>query len=324
MEYFMAKRKNSFLLPVRDSREKDFSELTPRLHVGSGVGKAVNRVFEALNNAFELEFYECADVMFDCRGRNTHSFNRLFCVLSVEGEPSWVSDCSGNVSYSMKPGCFYLVGSQTDFSFTFHPGTHFLAFHFHLRLFHDQELLGAEPFLSEIPDRMAEIRRLRELLYSEELSAGVLCELRAVIFRELAPFLSRVNLENQCRNYRKYQAVLDFLHTEGSAKTTIDDLADRCLVTRDTLSRGFSRDFGIPLKRYISKTLASNAEKLLRDPSLKIGQVAQRLQFTDEYYFSRFFKKMTGTTPSEFRRFNQACQTQRNPLPRREDGNDNL
>ena len=43
------------------------------------------------------------------------------------------------------------------------------------------------------------------------------------------------------------------------------------------------------------------AKQLLRDQSVPIMEVAQRAGMEDQSYFSRFFKKKTGLTPSQFR-----------------------
>ena len=43
------------------------------------------------------------------------------------------------------------------------------------------------------------------------------------------------------------------------------------------------------------------AKKLLKDPSISIAEVSAQAGLPDQSYFSRFFKKMTGQTPSEFR-----------------------
>ena len=43
------------------------------------------------------------------------------------------------------------------------------------------------------------------------------------------------------------------------------------------------------------------AKKLLKDPGVSIAEVSARTGLPDQSYFSRFFKKKTGQTPSEFR-----------------------
>lgn len=43
------------------------------------------------------------------------------------------------------------------------------------------------------------------------------------------------------------------------------------------------------------------AKKLLKDPSIPIADISARTGLPDQSYFSRFFKKKTGQTPSDFR-----------------------
>ena len=69
----------------------------------------------------------------------------------------------------------------------------------------------------------------------------------------------------------------------------------------DTLSRRFSRDFGIPLKTFLMKELISVAERHLLGGDLSIREIAEKLEFSSEYYFSSFFKRMKGISPTIFR-----------------------
>jgi len=43
------------------------------------------------------------------------------------------------------------------------------------------------------------------------------------------------------------------------------------------------------------------AKQLLRDRALSIAEIAEKTGLVDQSYFSRFFKKKTGVTPSEYR-----------------------
>jgi YesN/AraC family two-component response regulator len=43
------------------------------------------------------------------------------------------------------------------------------------------------------------------------------------------------------------------------------------------------------------------AKVLLTTPSLSVGNVAEMLHFSDQFFFSKFFKRRTGLTPTEFR-----------------------
>jgi AraC family transcriptional activator of pobA len=59
---------------------------------------------------------------------------------------------------------------------------------------------------------------------------------------------------------------------------------------------------GIPLKRYLDEERRRAAEWLMSYSDQSIGDVAQLLEFPDIYSFSRFFKRMTGKSPRDFRR----------------------
>ena len=63
----------------------------------------------------------------------------------------------------------------------------------------------------------------------------------------------------------------------------------------------FKKRFDKTPARYIALQKAEYAKQLLKMPHLSISEVAERSGFSDVYYFSKFFKKETGSTPSGFR-----------------------
>jgi len=54
--------------------------------------------------------------------------------------------------------------------------------------------------------------------------------------------------------------------------------------------------------KYIDDLVIVEAKNLLRDPSLTIAQIADLLYFSDQFFFSKFFKRYTGITPSDYRK----------------------
>ena len=53
---------------------------------------------------------------------------------------------------------------------------------------------------------------------------------------------------------------------------------------------------------YINQLLLMEATFLLRQTSLSITQIADRLHFAEVTTFARFFNRMKGMTPREFRK----------------------
>ncbi|MDQ0115488.1 response regulator transcription factor [Paenibacillus harenae] len=67
------------------------------------------------------------------------------------------------------------------------------------------------------------------------------------------------------------------------------------------LSRFFKQERGINLSEYIDTCRARKAKELLRDNDLKVREVAVSVGYEAAHSFTRFFKKVTGMTPQEYR-----------------------
>lgn len=56
------------------------------------------------------------------------------------------------------------------------------------------------------------------------------------------------------------------------------------------------------LHDFLQRTRLDEARRLLGDPSLTVKEVAAMLNFSSEFYFSHFFRKALGMSPTQFRR----------------------
>jgi two-component system response regulator YesN len=67
------------------------------------------------------------------------------------------------------------------------------------------------------------------------------------------------------------------------------------------LSRLFKQERGENLSEYIDKRRIRKAKLLLQDGELKVRDVSTRVGYEAAHSFTRFFKKVTGLTPQEYR-----------------------
>ena len=51
----------------------------------------------------------------------------------------------------------------------------------------------------------------------------------------------------------------------------------------------------------IGEMVVADAKALLHNPELTIGHVADELTFSDQFFFSKYFKKRTGMSPLHYR-----------------------
>ncbi|WP_158560828.1 AraC family transcriptional regulator [Paenibacillus contaminans] len=76
---------------------------------------------------------------------------------------------------------------------------------------------------------------------------------------------------------------------------------ERNHLSRSTLRRIVLQNTGYPLNEYVNRLKITEAKKLLRLTELQIKEIAQMLGYEDNAYFSRLFKKYTGTSANQFR-----------------------
>ncbi len=91
--------------------------------------------------------------------------------------------------------------------------------------------------------------------------------------------------------------VEELLHARGGRRITVTEVARRCGYSERHAAALYQRETGHSLKSAIDQHRAEAAERFLRYADLSISQIAEALEFTDVFSFSRFFKRQTGRSP---------------------------
>ncbi|MBW4889788.1 AraC family transcriptional regulator [Mucilaginibacter sp. HMF5004] len=73
-------------------------------------------------------------------------------------------------------------------------------------------------------------------------------------------------------------------------------------ITPNHLNALCNNVLGIPAGEVIRNRIALEAKRMLVNHSLSIAEIAGKLNFADNSYFTKFFKKQTGLTPEEFKK----------------------
>ena len=86
-------------------------------------------------------------------------------------------------------------------------------------------------------------------------------------------------------------------------KLLLTDMAREVGMSRTHLCRLFKRRMGLSLGQYLIGKRVERAKELLKLPDQRIGEIALAVGFSNQGHFDAFFKKLTGVTPTEFRKF---------------------
>ena len=82
---------------------------------------------------------------------------------------------------------------------------------------------------------------------------------------------------------------------------TINELANKLEYSRSGISKKFHAETGVTLKEFIDSHRAQIATKMLLYSDQKIITIAEIMGFIDIYSFSRFFNRIYGCSPRQYR-----------------------
>ncbi len=101
----------------------------------------------------------------------------------------------------------------------------------------------------------------------------------------------------------------DFLNTRITEKFHIDELCRHISRSESQTIRIFKSTYGITPYKYVLNKRLELAKSLLNSTNLSIIEIADKLCFADEYYFSNLFKSKVGLTPSGYRKQFKGAQS---------------
>ncbi|HRZ47438.1 MAG TPA: helix-turn-helix transcriptional regulator [Candidatus Paceibacterota bacterium] len=81
----------------------------------------------------------------------------------------------------------------------------------------------------------------------------------------------------------------------------VRELAGMAGVSYSGLRTLFFEVMGENLHNYVQRRRLEHAQLLLSDPGLSVKQVTEQMNFSSEFYFSHFFKKLQGVSPRDYR-----------------------
>lgn len=97
------------------------------------------------------------------------------------------------------------------------------------------------------------------------------------------------------------QEICDYLKAHVCEKVTLDGISQRFHFGKSRLCDIFKRAEGDTIVGYHTKLKIAEAKRMLFEKRLTVSEIAAQLGFESPEYFSRTFRKHTGTSPRAFR-----------------------
>jgi YesN/AraC family two-component response regulator len=154
---------------------------------------------------------------------------------------------------------------------------------------------GVRDYLKK-PIRLADLRsRVENLLAARQQADGLVSHAPW----RINPPVSKAEVVPYEANLRRAMAFIEtHLHTE----LRLDQVAREAGMSKFRFCRHFKDDTGLTFREFLARRRIARAVELLRDRTRSISEVYLDVGFKDASHFSRVFLKMTGQSPSRFRR----------------------
>ena len=124
---------------------------------------------------------------------------------------------------------------------------------------------------------------------------------------ELESVLSEIALtsgapEGMKKSDPVFLSATEYMKAHIGEPITLPLLANEVGVSVSTLKKSFAKESGGGVNRYYINMKLSAGAKMLRESDMTVGEIAERLGFATQFYFSEQFKARYGLPPTVYRR----------------------
>jgi len=228
----------------------------------------------------------------------TSPFNRLYFVLEGGAFIQNSNDPSDITVFESNK--IYLIPLNTTHNYVY--GGLFEKFYLHFQLEYSpgHDLFENIQNCMHIDIGKEQLLRIIQLAQSNDFFEKLL--FKSKIFEILSAFAVHTNIEyREVALHTQYKAVFDLIEENFKFGLGLDYISEALGLNKHTLRKKFKTDLGITLNEYINLRIVERAKSLLLKTDLTLKEISFELGFSDEFYFSRFFKRYIGCPPRQFR-----------------------
>lgn len=118
-------------------------------------------------------------------------------------------------------------------------------------------------------------------------------------YLECCPLEEIILVENNCDS--PLSKAIHFAENNLDQTVTVKKMAEIAGYHPSHFTKLFHKRLGVSPVQFIVRKKTEQAIKQLTATTLSISSIAESLGFSNQFYFSNFFKKQTGMTPTEYR-----------------------
>ncbi|WP_054027360.1 AraC family transcriptional regulator [Bacillus sp. FJAT-28004] len=230
-------------------------------------------------------------------------YNKLYFICEGDG---WIR--IGNDDYYPKPGQLFLTPAHTTVSFSTLNNRPYLKYWCHFNIMAGPldlfQWIGV-PLCINLED-VSSMTGLFQELIAWHAQDSIVARLRekAVLLEIVSCFLESVPiqvLQHRTEEMNRLRVIQQYVDSRLHTSISIDQMAESVHLHPNYFSSYFKKHFGLPPLKYVSRKRTDRAKQLLTTTSLSIKEVADQSGFKETNHFTKFFRKETSLTPTDYR-----------------------
>lgn len=95
---------------------------------------------------------------------------------------------------------------------------------------------------------------------------------------------------------------LEYINEHYNQKISLDDVSAHVFLNRSYLSQLFKKEMGVSFGDYLETVRINNAKHLIRNSHRPMSEIAEYVGFSNQNYFTKVFKKVTGVSPLKYKK----------------------
>ena len=95
---------------------------------------------------------------------------------------------------------------------------------------------------------------------------------------------------------------LNYINEHLTDQITLEETAKECGMSLSCFQRAFKREVGMTFNKYVNTIRISKARQLLHENSKTMSEIAFACGYTNQYHFTRTFKRFSNMPPRSFRK----------------------
>jgi len=251
------------------------------------------------NYSNELKLYLMNFEQIDFHQVCSFPYNILVMVKDDDGsDESYIYCKHTGKRFPLIPNNYYFIPTGTAVEYCLRLNITYYTFHLGLEVNPGIDLFASCRQLS-IGNAGKWIPLIDEV-YREKNEFLALCRLRKVLLEFFIDHWPDNNFQTE-KIPDEFRNLMLYIQMQSDATMTVETLAERMRMTPEAFSRKFHRLTNMTPKAFIVKCLTEKITSQLCDSNKTIKDVAQELNFSSEFYLSRFFKKAMGIPPTTYK-----------------------